>query len=610
MANSTLNKKSSDPSGINWLIFGVCSTTLYFNTIIQDPFNSPKLWIILLLASILAGYILVIIKNNNIEKNQRKFIFLAILFLFSLCLATFFSDEFITSLVGETQRRNGLICYASLTVIFVYTMLKMDFNHINKFFKSALITGVILAIYGLYQSEGKDFVKWNNPYNAVIATVGNPNFSSAIMAILATICFGLIFIEYYSRFYKILAFVTYLLLAITIYRSDASQGLVSLLVGTGTVTIFHIYSRSKKMGIFVAIISFLGFLLLVSGMLQLGPLKSFIYKDSVSVRGFYWRAGIKMLQDNLLTGVGLDRYGANFKYYREPAYSVRYGFDITSTNAHNVPIQMFATGGLPLGITYLSIIVLTFFIGIKSLKNLSSNEKKIMITLLAAYLSFQAQSTVSIDNIGISIWGWVISGSVIALAKPKISKADFKSKSFSSLALLQPSISGIILLLSLLAIVIPMAKSESSMYRARNWFNPKSPQNLTYLKIETDKIFSNKLSDSSYKFTSSVYLYQSGQKSKAKDELLKLVEKEPKNLEALNYLAAISAEEGDLEKQLAYRIQIDRLDPWNARNLLEMAKIYKSVNNVIKVSQLRDKVISFAPNTEEAKTISTLISID
>jgi len=609
VAKSSVKKSNKTPSGINWLIFGTCFTTLYFNTNLQDPFNSPKLWVILLMASILAGYLLIKFQEKDLIKRYFNVILLAIVFAISITLSTFLSDAPVTSFIGETQRRNGFICYISLTIIFIYTMLTLNFHYISKLFKAALITGFILSIYGLLQSTGNDFVKWNNPYNSVIGTVGNPNFSSAIMAVLATICFGVIFLENFSTFYKMSAFLTFLLLAITIYRSDASQGLVSLLVGTGTLTIFYLYKKNKIIGLCVSVVSLSGFFLLVLGMLQYGPLKSFIYKDSISVRGFYWRAGIKMLEDNLLSGVGLDRYGSNFKIYREPSYSVRYGFDITSTNAHNVPIQMFATGGLLLGISYLMIVVVTLVTGIKSLKSLPITKQRIMITLLASYLAFQAQTLVSIDNIGISVWGWVISGSIIALAKHDLPSFNNNLKSSTSFALLQPAISGAILLLSLLMVVIPMVKSESSMYKARNWFNPQIPQNLKFLSDETDKIFSNKLSDFSYKFTAAVYLYQSGQKINAKAELIKIAENDPKNLEALNYLALISEEEGDLQKNLAYRIKIDLLDPWNARNILEMAKIYNQLNNGSQVSQLRDRLISFAPSTEEAKSINNLFRI-
>jgi O-antigen ligase len=123
-----------------------------------------------------------------------------------------------------------------------------------------------------------------------------------------------------------------------------------------------ILKRSKILGL-VSLLLALGFTsVVVLGMLQVGPLEKYLYKDSVTLRGYYWNAGINMLRENLFSGVGIDRYGANFKLYRDPSFSLRQGYELNSTNAHNVFIQYFATGGLFLGIIYLVLILLMYFI--------------------------------------------------------------------------------------------------------------------------------------------------------------------------------------------------------------------------------------------------------
>jgi hypothetical protein len=55
-----------------------------------------------------------------------------------------------------------------------------------------LVVGFISGTYGVLQHLGKDPIKWNNPYNAVIGTLGNPDFAAAVMAILAVITFGVL----------------------------------------------------------------------------------------------------------------------------------------------------------------------------------------------------------------------------------------------------------------------------------------------------------------------------------------------------------------------------------------------------------------------------------
>jgi O-antigen ligase len=170
------------------------------------------------------------------------------------------------------------------------------------------------------------------------------------------------------------------------------------------------------LGRITIIFSTIGFIFSILGMLQIGPLQELLYKNSVSVRGYYWRAGIKMLQENLWFGVGLDNYGSFFKQYREVGYPLKYGYSLTSTNAHNVFIQHFATGGLLVGISYLLLTIFIFWRGIKSIKHFQGDERFVRSVFFIAWLAFQGQSLISIDNIGISIWGWVLGGVVVALS--------------------------------------------------------------------------------------------------------------------------------------------------------------------------------------------------
>ena len=106
-----------------------------------------------------------------------------------------------------------------------------------------------------------------------------------------------------------------------------------------------------------------------------------------------------MLMDKPFTGVGVDRYGAYFKQFREAGYSLKYGFDIGSSNAHNTFIQMFATGGVFVGLTYLLILVYVLRMGIRAAKHSTGDQQKVVIGLLSAWIGFQAQSLISIDNI-------------------------------------------------------------------------------------------------------------------------------------------------------------------------------------------------------------------
>jgi hypothetical protein len=83
----------------------------------------------------------------------------------------------------------------------------------------------------------------------------------------------------------------------------------------------------------------------------------------------------------------------------------------------SIPLVMysyqFATGGVFVGLSYLALTAFISWRGIKSLKIYKGNDRLLVGTFFVAWLAFQAQSIISIDNIGITIWGWVLAGAII-----------------------------------------------------------------------------------------------------------------------------------------------------------------------------------------------------
>ena len=144
------------------------------------------------------------------------------------------------------------------------------------------------------------------------------------------------------------------------------------------------------------------------GMLNQGPLKSFFYKASVTYRGDYWRAGVRMFKDHPWFGVGLDRYGAYFRHYRDATQALRRGPDIVSNAAHDVPIQLAATGGIFVLIAFLAITGFIAWRGVVALRNTAGVTQIVVASFFGAWVTYEAQSLISIDNVGIAIWGWLI----------------------------------------------------------------------------------------------------------------------------------------------------------------------------------------------------------
>ena len=83
----------------------------------------------------------------------------------------------------------------------------------------------------------------------------------------------------------------------------------------------------------------------VNGILGRGPL-DFLYQYTFYLRTFYWKIGLKMGLENPLVGVGVDSYGDFYRGAR-PIEVIRLTtIDLTTHNAHNTLIQIFATLGI------------------------------------------------------------------------------------------------------------------------------------------------------------------------------------------------------------------------------------------------------------------------
>jgi hypothetical protein len=361
--NNKQKQVDKSSNSVWFLLWGVAAVTFFLKTDFYDPFNSAKLILLLLVAGWILSHLINSYRENPINRKSQEFIptVLVISFIIFLLTSTFMTDIFMVGLLGDTQRRNGFLAYFALCIIFLYAARTINFSNVLRIYKIAILIGLLLSAYGLMQINGKDFIKWDNPYNVMISTLGNPNFASATLAILSLLALYGIFLKNLPIIYKLFGIIFIIIALIDIISSDSRQGLLVIFFSLLVYISLYFYYKNKKIGFFVISVSVFSAVLTLAGMLQKGPLESLLYKDSVSVRGYYWRAGIEMFKSYPFTGVGVDRYGAYFKEFREVGYPLKYGFEITSSNAHNTFIQLFETDGIFVGTLYLILIVYVLF---------------------------------------------------------------------------------------------------------------------------------------------------------------------------------------------------------------------------------------------------------
>ena len=594
-----------------WIILGgPAFVTLYFNSQMRDPFNSPKFMILLLLGFWLTGHLISSFKLFELNKNLKRYLQVLLLFVLLYFVAVIASPDKYTAFIGIYQRRNGFLMYLCLALLSLSAALFVKFSHLRRLINILLVTSVTLVTYGFLQSNGKDFVNWNNPYNSVISTLGNPNFAAAVMAIFATLLFCFAFVTELGRARQLLFLTTSLSFLYLIYQSNSRQGLLAFGFGLAFFFVYLSFIRTRILGFISLGLALIVSSLAIFGMLQSGPLANLLYKPSVSVRGYYWRAAIEMMRDYPIFGVGIDKYGSFFREYREIGYPLNYGFNITSTNAHNVPLQIASTGGIFLGAAYLVVNLFILVVAIKRVRTLIGSERVVYLAIFSGWLAFQAQSIISIDNIGIAVWGWLLGGLLVGLgsnttenSNPKMSgkvKAkdiyDFKQITFS-----------VLFTIPVLVYVSFAYSSERDMWKQPQLIQASKGSTAEFYKL-AEQTISNPFSDPVFKLETAFNFYQTNYIEEARIELDKLVSADSRNLDALSISADFYEAVKDYEKAIQLRLSMAEYDPYGAINYLKLGRLYKITGDYENQVKMLNKILSFAPLTEEAKVARAELS--
>ena len=329
-------------------------------------------------------------------------------------------------------------------------------------------------------------------------------------------------------------------------------------------------------------------------MLQKGPLQALLYKDSVSVRGYYWRAAWEMFKENPILGVGTDQYGTYFKLYREVGYVLKYGFEITSSNAHNVFLQFFATAGVITGISYLVLVFLIFWISIRRILQDRSNIDPFFLGLFSAWVAFQLQSIVSIDNIALSIWGWVLGGMLLSKSA-RIERDIHLPKNTKSIQVL---ISAAILL-PVIVFVSKLYVSETSTLRVVSISESGgSVQSNQILVNQAQSVAAQRLTDGLYKQITAEKMFIAGYTNEALVVLSDLINAYPDNPHYRSSRAVMNANLKNFKDVILDRKNMLKTDPWNAENAFQLALMYRNVGDFDQMQALKEFIISFVPKGE------------
>lgn len=490
---------------------------------VTDPVNVTKL---LALGAVAGAGVAIAISfgAKRIWLEHKGISVSLVIFLVTVLNSVFQSKAPLTQLIyGAYGRNTGLITYLLLTCLFVAALGLSNKLSFLKISYGLLAAGLINCIYSLWVVTFGDFVGWTNPYGNILGTFGNPNFVGAFLGIFASVLFAYLVQPNVSILIRSISAVVLLVTFYEIKSSHAIQGIVVTAGGMAIVGFYLLRARFKSTlipAVYSALVAVLG-VVSVMGALQKGPLTQLIYKNSVSLRGEYWHAGWNMAAKFPFSGVGMDTYGDWYRRLRNDHALINPGPNTISNASHNVVLDQLAYGGWPMLIAYLAILILVVIAIIKV--TLRSKEFNFtFIGLAVAWVCYQVQSIISINQIGLAIWGWLLGGTLIAYERATRLSANeeardnhsgggkTRSKAKQSLGI-SPFMTGIIGALVGLLVAVPPYSSDSKWKAALSSGNVAeiekslvpgylNPQNSFRYASASQLLEANKLYDLSYKY--------------------------------------------------------------------------------------------------------------
>lgn len=571
--------------------------TLLVVPITLDPFVLPK-YLILILGTfyIYSAHL----KNSRLLEYKTPLILsLSYLTLFLIILIQFYINRLSLNQIlnGSWARNLGIVTYICLITVAWLISNYSNQRSCNEFLKVLVKLNCALSFLGVLQHYFQEplslFFEWYNPSNAIILTLGNTNYSSSFLAFLAIVCLGVGVSKEYKHSFQRFALINFLVSSCLVFSMSDFQGKVLLIIGMFFVVGTRLNeTKLEKNHKYLVVRSWWYFgianvVLIFAATYNYGPFSQILDANlrTLQDRFLHWSIAIKIVTERPLSGIGIDNFEQGYRKYRtEKSVEFRGNAYSYADNAHNIPLQLGATGGILLLLIYTALIFFVSIILLKS-KNLYSSQT-IWATLLSGWIIYMLQGFISPENISFAFWGWVVAGIVVGNYRRNVYKNEREEKKLRGSELKPQNVGKLTsqknskiltYVSSILVLAISYQPLNSLIVETRiqsrllSFANSSSPDELMYrtLKLVDDtkesenvkvfcRVIQNLRSSASYAGTLRPNIMEA-----ALDLSQVAADRFPKSFCALDHLAFVLEAKGDFQRAIYYRNLILDLDPLN-----------------------------------------------
>ena len=398
------------------LVVGPLASLAVSPTSNYDPINLIKLLFICTVAFFCFGLNLSS-PSSSISRLGKLFWISISLFVLSMISTLMFSGApFTQQIWGAFGRNTGFLTYFSLLLLLINTALIQKVDFYQKLVNSLLITAIPMTIYCLIQYADLDPIGWSEKHP--FGTLGNINFSSAFFGLTSICALVLLFEKKISTGLRLALGFLIVIDMFIVLSTGSIQGFMIFVAGSGLSGFLYIRSKARLriLRIPYTVIGLIGVSITVFGLSNKGPLAKFLFAPSIVFRTDYWHAGWQMTKEHLLFGVGLDSYGDWYRASRGMLSTLRTGPERIANTAHNIFLDISSNGGFPLITAYLAINLIAFRSALKVLKR-DTVFRPYFVAIFSVWFGYLIFSAISINQVGVGIWGWLFTGALIGYEK-------------------------------------------------------------------------------------------------------------------------------------------------------------------------------------------------
>lgn len=377
-------------------------------------------------------------------------------------LATLASITPSVSFWGSYQRMQGtLVNLAYITLFFLTAYHLRTRSQLDRLINTILFTSVVVALYGILQHEKLDPLPWGGDVTVrVTSSLGNSIFLAAYLIMVVPLTLGRLYYSlqpYIDSFiYKnkktpeapkkplLVALYSVILLVqlVTIIWTQSRGPWLGLLAGLAfMLVIFPLRHARKKLagsflGLFAAVVAFI-VLLNMPGtpFYSLGQVSPYLHRlgtiadvesGTNKVRMLIWfgdgvgKGSVGLITSNpvrTLVGWGPESMYVAYNPFYPPDLAHLEARNATPDRSHNDFLDFLVTTGIIGLASYLAIVGIFFFIGIKRLWQTSDRyEQLIILAFLAAVVAHLVESLTGIAIAATRTHFWLYVAGVASLA--------------------------------------------------------------------------------------------------------------------------------------------------------------------------------------------------